>query len=314
MLNLNQLAQFLSIARTGSLAAASEEIGVSSAALSKSLAALERQLGTKLFDRVGRGLQLTRVGENLVDQAAELLGHVDRLSADLRTSADGSAGTLVIGCGPAALQGPVSRLVRRLMEGASQLQPQAGTQLSVRIQSGSTSDLLEHLRQYRLDFVVADASNLPLSPEIADYRVSQLSGFGVQLAVSRTHPLAGRPTLTLAEVLEYPWVTPSVPAGMRQALRERLSRESAPSTAFARLATVPDVQIEDLNSCLQVAAQSPCVAATLLSEATDAPLPGTLCILPVALGITTQIAVIALKGRTPSPLAARAMSLLTGSA
>jgi len=139
MLNLNQLAQFLAIARSGSLVAAAEELGVSSAALSKSLSTLERQLGTRLFDRVGRGLQLTRMGQQLTGQAAELLGHADRLSSDLRRSADGSAGALNVGCGPAALQGPVAGLINKLLERPPCVQ--------LRIESDSTRNLLLKLRQ-----------------------------------------------------------------------------------------------------------------------------------------------------------------------
>jgi DNA-binding transcriptional LysR family regulator len=306
MLNLNQLAQFLRIARTGSVTAAAEELGLSAAALSKSLAALERQLGTKLFDRVGRGLQLTRVGQRLVDQAAELLGHVDRLRADLRTSTDGSGGTLAVGCGPAALQGPVGTLVRELVE--------APPRVRLHIESGSTTNLLEKLRQYQLDFVVADVSRLTVSPDLTDYRVLQLPAAPMQLVVSEAHPLRTGRTITLEQALQYPWVTPSIPLGMREALGRKLSRDGAPESAFARLAALPDVQIEDLSACLHVAAQSLCIAATLTTRSTDGGrtrLPSSLKALSLDVGLTTQIGIITLKTRTPSPLAARAMSLLT---
>jgi carbon-monoxide dehydrogenase medium subunit len=99
MLQLNQLAQFLSIARTGSLAAAAVELNVSPAALSKSLASLEKQLGARLFDRVGRGLQLTPAGEVFSGETAELLGHADAVATRFQATAGGAAGCVTIGCG-----------------------------------------------------------------------------------------------------------------------------------------------------------------------------------------------------------------------
>jgi hypothetical protein len=169
------------------------------------------------------------------------------------------------------------------------------------------------LRQYRLDFVIADAGRLPVSGATPDYQVRPLTQSRIQPVVSRAHPLSARQAVSLAEALAYPWVTPTIPDGMRQVLSDTLLRDGAPESAFARLAALPDVRIEDLSACMHVAAQSLCIATTLASGDAAPNLPGRLKLLPLDLGLTTHIAIITLRARTPSPLAARAMNLLAGS-
>ena len=300
MLNLNQLAQFLSIVRTGSLSAATDELGITSAALSKNLAALERQLEVKLFDRVGRGLQLTAVGVEFAEQVTELLGHAHAVSSHLEASTKGAVGRLRIGSGPAALQGPLSDVVN--------LTVAANPGITLEIETGRTADLLRGLRQFRYDFLVTDVGDTPAN--LDHYRVHPLPAERIVLVCSRKHPLASRRKVLVSEALEYPWVTPYVPAVMRKGIAEVLRAENAPARAFSRLAAIPDVRIEDLNSCMQIASSGECLAATLESKIHGKGFPASLKLLPANLNIATNVAVISLKNRTPSPLASRIINIL----
>jgi DNA-binding transcriptional LysR family regulator len=63
--NLNSLAYFEAVARTGRVSLAAEELGVSAAAVSQQLKQLEEQWGVKLFRRTDRRLTLTIDGEML---------------------------------------------------------------------------------------------------------------------------------------------------------------------------------------------------------------------------------------------------------
>jgi DNA-binding transcriptional LysR family regulator len=75
-----QLETFLSIARLGSLRAASDEMGISQPTVSKQLLALERKLGITLFHRKrGSSAQLTDQGRRLLQQAEETLTGQTRL-------------------------------------------------------------------------------------------------------------------------------------------------------------------------------------------------------------------------------------------
>lgn len=68
-----QLEYFLAIVQTGGFTNASRRLRVAQPSLSQAIRALERDLGTPLFDRLGRGVGLTAAGEALVRPAKQVL-------------------------------------------------------------------------------------------------------------------------------------------------------------------------------------------------------------------------------------------------
>jgi len=98
-MDLSQLRSFLSVAHEGSISRASNNLHLTQPAVTKQMRALERELGAVLFNRTGRGIELTAAGVALRDYAQRCLALLDecrRVIADLET---GSAGQLVIGAG-----------------------------------------------------------------------------------------------------------------------------------------------------------------------------------------------------------------------
>ena len=66
--NWSDLQIFLSVVRTGTMRAASQELGVSHSTISRRIDLLETEIGTKLFDRRGRTLSLLPPGEEFLDR------------------------------------------------------------------------------------------------------------------------------------------------------------------------------------------------------------------------------------------------------
>lgn len=105
MVNLELYRVFYTVAKCGSLTKAAEELYISQPAVSQAIKQLETQLGTPLFNRMHKGMELTAQGGELifadVERALQLLGGVeDKLSA-LRNSA---TGTLRIGASETIFQ------------------------------------------------------------------------------------------------------------------------------------------------------------------------------------------------------------------
>ena len=71
-LNYHHLFYFWTVARTGSVARASEELRLSSPAISNQIRSLEESLGEKLLERSGRGLVLTDMGRIAMRYADEI--------------------------------------------------------------------------------------------------------------------------------------------------------------------------------------------------------------------------------------------------
>ncbi|MBE1285401.1 MAG: LysR family transcriptional regulator [Rhodobacteraceae bacterium] len=91
-----QLYQFLAICRHGSMSAAAQELGIAQPALSKQISQLEHELQTVLFQRHSRGVSLTKSGERLRREAAELIRRIEAIKTSIHHDAEEISGTVVV--------------------------------------------------------------------------------------------------------------------------------------------------------------------------------------------------------------------------
>ncbi|NLJ51349.1 MAG: LysR family transcriptional regulator, partial [Alcaligenaceae bacterium] len=97
MLERIHLAIIQQVKKQGSLTAAAEVLHVTQSALSHSMKKLEQQLGTEIWRRGGRNLQLTQSGEYLLAVANRILPQLEMAEEQLLQFAQGERGTLHIG-------------------------------------------------------------------------------------------------------------------------------------------------------------------------------------------------------------------------
>ena len=91
------LTAFLAVAESGSFSTAAERLFLTQPAVSKRIAHLEQQLGTRLFDRVGRRIRLTEAGEALLPRARQVLLDLEDMSRAISNLTGTVSGTLRIG-------------------------------------------------------------------------------------------------------------------------------------------------------------------------------------------------------------------------
>ena len=87
--HLSQYKIFYEVARCGNISRAAKELYISQPAISKAISKLEESLGTRLFNRNSRGVQLTREGTILfqhVNTAYDSIGHGERELKRIMTS------------------------------------------------------------------------------------------------------------------------------------------------------------------------------------------------------------------------------------
>ncbi|GAA0968450.1 LysR family transcriptional regulator [Actinocorallia libanotica] len=89
-MNLRQLRYVVATADHGTMTSAAQALYVAQPALSRAVRELERELGTELFARSGRGVVLTTAGEQVVRQARIALGAVDAIEAVSRSGGRGA--------------------------------------------------------------------------------------------------------------------------------------------------------------------------------------------------------------------------------
>ena len=146
--NFKHLRYFWAVARFGSIARASAQLHVTPQSISSQLAELEVALGTPLFRRVGRGLELTDIAGRVVRYAEQIFALEDELLALVR-SADAKA-PLPFRIGIA--DSVPKSLTYRVVEPA--LRMNEPVRLSCK--EGRLVSLLADLAVHRLDMVIAD--------------------------------------------------------------------------------------------------------------------------------------------------------------
>lgn len=93
-MNLRQLRYFLAIVDHGGVHRAAEALNIAQSSLSQTIRALEKDLGTELFHRIGRGIVLAPAGEGLVGPARSVLREVNNAERAVTEIVSLSAGTL----------------------------------------------------------------------------------------------------------------------------------------------------------------------------------------------------------------------------
>ena len=141
-LNYHHLRYFAEVASDGNLTRAAGRLNVSQSALSFQIKQLEDRLGHQLFDRVGRGLQLTEAGQIALDHAERIFATGEDLVATLSEGFDHDRPLRV---------GAVSTLSRNFQ--MRFLQPMVGDGRMVLI-SGSPQRLLGELKALALDVIL----------------------------------------------------------------------------------------------------------------------------------------------------------------
>lgn len=146
-LNYNHLHYFFEVARTGSIKAASEELGVSQPTISTQVRALEGALDVQLFDRQGRGLVLTREGQ-LAQGFADQIFHLGReMQRALKEDAR-SPGVFRVG----VVDSLPKWLVSWLLEPAVSQRPR----VRLVVREARLSELYGGLAHHELELVLAD--------------------------------------------------------------------------------------------------------------------------------------------------------------
>ncbi|WP_213290752.1 LysR family transcriptional regulator [Bradyrhizobium sp. sGM-13] len=104
-MDLRRARTFVAVAELGTVSNAALHLRVAQPALSRRIADLERELGFRLFDRVGRGLVLTGEGEQLLVDCRGLLSYAETLDERAQLLRRGDRGVLKVAASPQFIEG-----------------------------------------------------------------------------------------------------------------------------------------------------------------------------------------------------------------
>ncbi len=121
MLDVRRLRVLHAVSGYGSVTAAAAALGYSAPAVSQQLAALEREVGMRLTERAGRGVELTPAAVILVGHTDALLARLDAAEADLAALRDQIAGRVALAAFPSAAASLVPAAWAALADSAPQV-------------------------------------------------------------------------------------------------------------------------------------------------------------------------------------------------
>ncbi|MEH3086320.1 MAG: LysR family transcriptional regulator [Xylophilus ampelinus] len=145
-LNLEQLRKFAQVVAHGSFTAAAEHLGLTQPAVSQQIHSLERQLGVRLLERVGRSVAPTAAGADLLRHLPGIQAAMDAAFDAVRAHARDIAGTVRIGTGGTACLYLLPPALRALRE--------AHPRLDLVVSTGNTDDLVRRVEDNRLDLAL----------------------------------------------------------------------------------------------------------------------------------------------------------------
>ncbi|HZE27120.1 MAG TPA: LysR substrate-binding domain-containing protein [Terriglobales bacterium] len=99
-MELHQLRYFCAVAHTGSFSRAAEQSHVSQPSLSQQILKLEGELGARLFDRLGRSVRLTDLGQTLLPRARAVLHELEAAKGEVIERKDFIGGSVTVGVIP----------------------------------------------------------------------------------------------------------------------------------------------------------------------------------------------------------------------
>jgi LysR family nitrogen assimilation transcriptional regulator len=115
-MDLKRLRTFVAVAELGTVSKAALLQRISQSALSRQISDLEKEFGLKLFDRVGRRLILTSIGEQLLGDCRSVLGQVGSLGERAELLRRGDRGVLKVAAPPQTIESILSTFLPRYAE------------------------------------------------------------------------------------------------------------------------------------------------------------------------------------------------------
>ncbi|GAA0528203.1 MULTISPECIES: LysR family transcriptional regulator [Pigmentiphaga] len=264
-LKIRHLEIVLAIADSGNLSKAAQQLHSTQSALSRALAEIEELLGGRLYERTGKGMACTPLGEAMCRHGRVLLGDLRKAEMDLAAIGRGEQGSLVVGCFSLFSGWPLTDTARRFRE--------RHPDIALTITTGNHDDLLADLDSGALDVFLSRARPT-MNPDI--YRADPIITDPVALTCAPHHPLATGHA-TLADCVAYPWITALPGSRIQRELESNLSQ-----AGLALPATIGALSLEFGRDFIRDARHlwmlPGCVAAAMQAR-------GEVHVLPVELGL-----------------------------
>ncbi len=200
--DLPDLRAFVSVAKLGSFSAAALELHLSQPALSRRIEKLESALGVRLFHRTTRKLDMTTVGREFSYRANELLNGLEQSMMGIRDVAAHVSGEVTIACIPSA----VRYFMPDVLKAYHARYPRIMIRLVDQGANEVLSTVLRNEADFGLNYIGTQEPELEFEPVLKEPFV---------VACRTEHPLAGRKSVSWAELASHEYMSVTKDSGNR---------------------------------------------------------------------------------------------------
>jgi len=232
--DLQKWRSFVAIGELGSLTRAALFLDSNQSFLSRQVNALERECGSRLFNRTGRGVELSETGQRLFPQVKELLERAQALEHGIRADLREPVGTVTVGSLPSIGTILIGRLFAEVRD------RHAG--VSLKVLEGSSGQVEEWLTDARVDIAILYRYG-PTLPE-QEQALATVDSYLIGPAGDR---LTAAGSVPFASLNGLPFILPGAPNGLRTALDA--------GARLARIALAPVIEADSLPLQKQLTAQ-----------------------------------------------------------
>jgi DNA-binding transcriptional LysR family regulator len=296
-MDLRRLSHVVALADTLHFARAAEIVHLSQPAFSRSIQAIEDELGIRLFDRDMGGVRPTAAGEFVIARGRKLLFEARCLQRDVDLYRDSQLGDTAFGVGPL--------LTATLMPQALRELRQQHPQVALRMEVGNWMQLLESLRTENIEFFAADVRDMPKD---AALDIQLIGGQPPHLYARAGHPLSAREH-TLREVWKYGIAVPKLLSPSKVDLAALLGLPAGEEATVA-------LECDNYGVLKTVALTTDTVLGATDAAVQEELASGTLVRLAVRgwLSPPSLTGIVRLQGRTSSPAAQAAIEAIVRAA
>src|SRR4051794_35975193 len=218
-MDARQLAVLREVAEQGSVTGASAVLHCTPSAVSQQLKALEATAGTRLVERVGRGIRVTPAGLELARSAVDVALALERAAAACARFTRRPTGTVRV----AVFQSAGQMLLPGLLAAAA---GDEGVEVECGEQDVAQSEFVPLTGEY--DIVVGHRPDRGYEWGGAGTRVANLLREPLDIALPPGHPLAARRSLRPADLVGQPWITVREQFPVYDVMRMIAERSGAP--------------------------------------------------------------------------------------
>ncbi|RKX92832.1 MAG: hypothetical protein DRP59_04485 [Spirochaetes bacterium] len=219
-MDLYKLKSFYTVAKMGSFSRAAEALYLTQPAVSTQIKDLESEYKTKLFDRIGRNIRLTQSGEMLIPFVKNILDLVDESHLAVNVLKKAGEGSVKVGVSEL----PGARLIPDCLSRFLEQYPK----VSISVTAKKSALITDLVKTNKVDLGIVGNS----LPEISenDFKGETVHKDNIVVAVSNSHPLAQKNSVTVKELSNLPLIVSLKNTVSRQAIDKLFHRLNIPYT------------------------------------------------------------------------------------